>query len=202
MRMGPKYYYRYGRSAGVPERVSLPVLSSPSPGPSDRHVPPSQSPTDGADVPPDNLAAEQAPAPDAEENSTSSQHPFDNYIVPTDASEPGRRSSLPSSDTEGHVRKQRSPRRRKRRRRSPTGSQSVATRDDEDDTQPADISTQRSADNFHDEQDVSQDGTTMEVATHNVMIGAQVETPVSPPITPDLSHHDAIPMDIGQPHGT
>ncbi|XP_049940902.1 uncharacterized protein LOC126417053 [Schistocerca serialis cubense] len=176
--------------------------SSPSPGPSDRHVPPSQSPTDGTDVPPDNLAAEQAPAPDAEETSTSSQHLFDNFIVPTDAFEPGRRSSLPSSDTEEHVRKQRSPRRRKRRRRSPTGSQSVATRDDEDDTQAADISTQRSADNFHDEQDVSQDGTTMEVATHNVTIGAPVETPVSPPTTPDLSHHDAIPMDIGQTHGT
>ncbi|XP_047120316.1 uncharacterized protein LOC124803176 [Schistocerca piceifrons] len=178
------------------------VSSSPSPGPSDRHVPPSQSPTDGTDVPPDNLAAEQAPAPDAEETSTSSQHLFDNFIVPTDAFEPGRRSSLPSSDTEEHVRKQRSPRRRKRRRRSPTGSQSVATRDDEDDTQAADISTQRSADNFHDEQDVSQDGTTMEVATHNVTIGAPVETPVSPPTTPDLSHHDAIPMDIGQTHGT
>ncbi|XP_047122018.1 protein O-mannosyl-transferase TMTC2-like [Schistocerca piceifrons] len=42
----------------------------------------------------------------------------------------------------------------------------------------------------------------MEVATHNVTIGAQVETPVSPPTTPDLSHHDAIPMDIGQTHGT
>ncbi|XP_047118460.1 uncharacterized protein LOC124798968 [Schistocerca piceifrons] len=178
------------------------LSSSPSPGPSDRHVPPSQSPTDGTDVPPDNLAAEQAPAPDAEETSTSSQHLFDNLIVPTDAFEPGRRSSLPSSDTEEHVRKQRSPRRRKRRRRSPTGSQSVATRDDEDDTQAADISTQRSADNFHDEQDVSQDGTTMEVATHYVTIGAPVETPVSPPTTPDLSHHDAIPMDIGQTHGT
>ncbi|XP_047098506.1 uncharacterized abhydrolase domain-containing protein DDB_G0269086-like [Schistocerca piceifrons] len=178
------------------------ISSSPSPGPSDRHVPPSQSPTDGTDVPPDNLAAEQAPAPDAEETSRSSQHLFDNFIVPTDAFEPGRRSSLPSSDTEEHVRKQRSPRRRKRRRRSPTGSQSVATRDDEDDSQAADISTQRSADNFHDEQDISQDGTTMEVATHNVTIGAPVETPVSPPTTPDLSHHDAIPMDIGQTHGT
>ncbi|XP_047109022.1 translation initiation factor IF-2-like [Schistocerca piceifrons] len=144
----------------------------------------------------------RAPVPDAEETSTSSQHLFDNFIVPTDAFEPGRRSSLPSSDTEEHVRKQRSPRRRKRRRRSPTGSQSVATRDDEDDTQAADISTQRSADNFHDEQDVSQDGTTMEVATHNVTIGAPVETPVSPPTTPDLSHHDAIPMNIGQTHGT
>ncbi|XP_049958120.1 facilitated trehalose transporter Tret1-like [Schistocerca serialis cubense] len=42
----------------------------------------------------------------------------------------------------------------------------------------------------------------MEVATHNVTIGAPVETPVSPPTTPDLSHHDAIPMDIGQTHGT
>ncbi|XP_047103430.1 uncharacterized protein LOC124722289 [Schistocerca piceifrons] len=184
------------------EKSNKKVSSSPSPGPSDRHVSPSQSPTDGADIPPDNLAAEQAPTPDAEENSTSSQRLFDNFIVPTDAFEPGRRSSLPSSVTEEHVRKQRSPRRRKRRRRSPTGSQSVATRDDEDDTQAADISTQRSADNFHDEQDVSQDGTTMEVATHNVTIGAPVETPVSPPTTPDLSHHDAIPMDIGQTHGT
>lgn len=58
------------------------------------------------------------PMPSNTDEAANSKMTIDSLIVPTEAFEPARRESVPSSDTEEQVRKQRSQKRRKRRRRN------------------------------------------------------------------------------------
>ncbi|XP_047103327.1 mucin-5AC-like [Schistocerca piceifrons] len=100
------------------------ALSSPPTGrrPSD-HVPvtlPAATDIAGADTSRSKPEATPAPLPTA---TTSDIHPPEHtdapsFDVPATAFLSERRDSLPSSDTEGRTRKQRSPKRRKRRRRT------------------------------------------------------------------------------------
>lgn len=62
----------------------------------------------------------------------SSKMSFDSPIIPTEAFVPVRRASVPSSDAEAHVRKQRSPKRRKRRRRNLSDRDSSHSLESED----------------------------------------------------------------------
>ncbi|XP_047112198.1 serine/arginine repetitive matrix protein 1-like [Schistocerca piceifrons] len=86
-----------------------------------------QTPTASAsDDPPPRPAIDAAPKmpaqPDVDPDLGNTME-IDSLIVPTAAVLPERRDSLPSSDTEGRTRKQRSPKRRKRRRRTVSGQE-------------------------------------------------------------------------------
>ncbi|XP_047115834.1 uncharacterized protein LOC124795798 [Schistocerca piceifrons] len=88
---------------------------------------PDQTPTESAsDDPPPRPAFDASPKmptqPDADPDLGNTME-IDSLIVPTAAFLPERRDSLPSSDTEGRTRKQRSPKRRKRRRRTVSGQE-------------------------------------------------------------------------------
>ncbi|XP_047103456.1 uncharacterized protein LOC124722322 [Schistocerca piceifrons] len=88
---------------------------------------PDQTPTESAsDDPPPRPAIDAAPKmptqPDADPDLGKTME-IDSLIVPTAAFLPERLDSLPSSDTEGRTRKQRSPKRRKRRRRTVSGQE-------------------------------------------------------------------------------
>ncbi|XP_047109867.1 microtubule-associated protein 1S-like [Schistocerca piceifrons] len=88
---------------------------------------PDQTLTESAsDDPPPRPAIDAAPKmptqPDADPDLGNTME-IDSLIVPTAAFLPERRDSLPSSDTEGRTRKQRSPKRRKRRRRTVSGQE-------------------------------------------------------------------------------
>ncbi|XP_047103388.1 uncharacterized protein LOC124722241 [Schistocerca piceifrons] len=91
---------------------------------------PDQTLTESAsDDPPPRPAIDAAPKmptqPDADPDLGNTME-IDSLIVPTAAFLPERRDSLPSSDTEGRTRKQRSPKRRKRRRRTVSGQEETS----------------------------------------------------------------------------
>ncbi|XP_047100645.1 tyrosine-protein kinase Fer-like [Schistocerca piceifrons] len=99
---------------------------------------PDHTPTESAsDGPPPRPAIDAAPKlpaqPDADPDLGNTME-IDSLTVPTAAFLPERRDSLPSSDTEGRTRKQRSPKRRKRRRRTVSGQEE--TLQVEDDARP------------------------------------------------------------------
>ncbi|XP_049845445.1 uncharacterized protein LOC126298179 [Schistocerca gregaria] len=88
---------------------------------------PDQTPTESAsEGPPSRPAIDTAPTKPTQPNAVpdlDNTMEIDSLIVPRAAFLPERRDSLPSSDSEGCRRKQRSPKRRKRRRRTVSGQE-------------------------------------------------------------------------------